>query len=158
MKFFFFLSGALALSVSVSLAQPPQGVASPGTIYGDSVTTENVRNINSLPQVLQSAQKANVKVSAKVLDVCPKKGCWMKLQVNDSTTAFVKMKDYGFFVPLDIKGKTVIIEGESFIKETSVQELRHYAEDAKKPASEIEAITQPAREIRLTASGIRVVG
>ncbi|GGH67472.1 hypothetical protein HNQ91_001649 [Filimonas zeae] len=158
MKFFFFLSGALALSVSVSLAQPPQGVASPGTIYGDSVTTENVRNINSLPQVLQSAQKANVKVSAKVLDVCPKKGCWMKLQVNDSTTAFVKMKDYGFFVPLDIKGKTVIIEGESFIKETSVQELRHYAEDAKKTASEIEAITQPAREIRLTASGIRVVG
>lgn len=158
MKFFFFLSGALALSVSVSLAQPPQGVAIPGTIYGDSVTTENVRNINSLPQVLQSAQKANVKVSAKVLDVCPKKGCWMKLQVNDSTTAFVKMKDYGFFVPLDIKGKTVIIEGESFIKETSVQELRHYAEDAKKTASEIEAITQPAREIRLTASGIRVVG
>lgn len=158
MKFFFSLISGLALSVTASLAQPPQGVASPGTIYGDSVTTENAKNINSLPQILQSGQKANVKVSAKVLDVCPKKGCWMKLQVNDSITAFVKMKDYGFFVPLDIKGKTVIIEGESFIKETSVQELRHYAEDARKPASEIEAITQPAREIRLTASGIRVVG
>lgn len=158
MKFFFFLSVAMTLSVSATLAQPPQGVASPGTIYGDSVTTQNVQNISVLPELLKAGQQSNVKVSAKVLDVCPKKGCWMKLQVNDSTTAFVKMKDYAFFVPLDIKGKTIIIEGTSFIKETSVQELRHYAEDAKKSAAEIEAITQPSREIRLTASGIRVSG
>lgn len=157
MKFFFFLLSGIALSVSASLAQPPQGLASIGTVYGDSVTKENVQSINNLPRILKAGQKANVKVSAKVLDVCPKKGCWMKLQVNDSTTAFVKMKDYAFFVPLDIKGKTVVIEGESFIKETSVSELRHYAEDAKKPAAEIEAITQPAREIRLIASGIRVI-
>lgn len=157
MKFFFLFSVAVAFTATVSMAQPPQGLAKPGTIYGDSVTTENVISINTLPGTLAAGEKKQVKVSARVVDVCPKKGCWMKLQVNDSTTAFVKMKDYAFFVPLDIKGKTIILEGESFIKETSVSELRHYAEDAKKPAAEIEAITQPAKEIRLTAKGIRVV-
>lgn len=157
MKFFFLLSAVMLTGLSNVQAQPPQGLAKPGTIYGDSVTTENVTEIKTLPNQLTAGEKTEVKVTAKVLDVCPKKGCWMKLQVNDSTTAFVKMKDYAFFVPLDIKGKTIIIEGESFLKETSVQELRHYAEDAKKSKAEIEAITQPAKEIRLTAKGIRVV-
>ncbi|BAV08023.1 protein of unknown function [Filimonas lacunae] len=158
MKFFFLFLLSGICNLAAVLAQPPQGNASVGSIYGDSITTEGVVAISNLPQKLQSGEKAQVKVRAKVLDVCPKKGCWMKLEVNDSTTAFVKMKDYGFFVPLAIKGKTVIIEGESFVKETSVQELKHYAEDAKKPKAEIDAITTPKKEIRLTASGIRVAG
>jgi hypothetical protein len=44
------------------------------------------------------------------------KGCWLKLQVNDSTTAMVKMKDYGFFLPLAAKGKTVVVDGEVKMK------------------------------------------
>ena len=42
-------------------------------------------------------------------------------------------------------------------KTISVEEQRHYAEDAKKPTAEIEAITKPKEEIRFLASGIRVV-
>ena len=42
------------------------------------------------------------------------------------------------------------------LKQTSVEELKHYAEDAKKPQSEIDKITKPVTEIRLLASGIRV--
>lgn len=34
--------------------------------------------------------------------------------------------------PLAAKGKTVVIEGEAKMKTTSVAELKHYAEDAKK--------------------------
>jgi hypothetical protein len=38
-----------------------------------------------------------------------------------------------------------------------VDELRHYAEDAKKSQAEIDAINQPQKEIRLTATGIVVM-
>ncbi|HJV20168.1 MAG TPA: hypothetical protein VJ552_09855 [Sediminibacterium sp.] len=41
---------------------------------------------------------------------------------------------------------------------TSVDELKHYAADAKKSKAEIDAITQPKKEIRLVAKGIKVVG
>jgi hypothetical protein len=75
----------------------------------------------------------------------------------DKTTVFVKMKDYAFFVPLEMIGKTVVIDGEAKKIETSVAELKHYAEDAKKSKEEIEAITEPKKEIRLTANGILVV-
>lgn len=65
--------------------------------------------------------------------MCPKKGCWLKLEVPQGEEVMVKMKDYAFFLPVAAKGKTVAIEGEVFMKTTSVAELKHYAEDAKNP-------------------------
>jgi hypothetical protein len=79
------------------------------------------------------------------------------LQLNEKETAMVKMKDYGFFLPVSAKGKTVVIDGEVKKKTISVAELKHYAEDAKKSKEEIDAITKPEEEIRLTAKGIVVV-
>jgi hypothetical protein len=79
------------------------------------------------------------------------------VQVNDSTTALVKMKDYGFFVPVAAKGKTVVLDGQVKIKNTSVEELRHYAEDAKKSKEEIAAITKPEKTVTVLAKGIVVV-
>lgn len=153
----FFASAIVLLTLSMAQAQPPKGPANPGSVYGAPTTADGAVAIAELPTRLQQNDSIQTKIIAKVLDVCPKKGCWMKLQVNDSTTAFVKMKDYGFFVPLDIKGKTIVLDGEAKLKTTSVNELRHYAEDAKKPQAEIDAITQPKKEIRLLAKGIRVV-
>ena len=67
------------------------------------------------------------------------------------------MKDYGFFLPVSAVGKTVVIDGEIKLKTTSVAELKHYAEDAKKSKEEIDAITQPQKEVRVMAKGIVVV-
>ena len=52
------------------------------------------------------------------------------------------------------KGKTVVIDGKVEIKTTSVAELKHYAEDAKKSKEEIDAITKPEKEVRVMAKGI----
>lgn len=147
----------IAAAVTAS-AQPPKGPAKPNTTYGAGATAAGAVDAAKLPALLNNdTGKLAVKIKAKVLDVCPKKGCWMKLQVNDSTTAFVKMKDYGFFVPLDMKGKTIVLDGLAYQHVTSVKELQHYAEDAHKPQAEIDAITQPKKEIRYTASGVLVV-
>ena len=35
-------------------------------------------------------------IAGQIIDVCPKKGCWMNVLV-DTDTVFVKFKDYGFF-------------------------------------------------------------
>jgi hypothetical protein len=43
------------------------------------------------------------------------------------------------------------------MKTTSVAELKHYAEDAKKSQAEIDAIKEPQKEVRVTAKGIVIV-
>ena len=147
-----------ATTLSLAQAQPPKGPANPGDVFGAKTTSKGAVDIAKLPDALEKKDSiGQTKVIAKVLDVCPKKGCWMKVQVNDSTTAFVKMKDYGFFVPMDMIGKTVVLDTEAKLKTTSVDELKHYAEDAKKTQAEIDAITQPKKEIRLLANGILVM-
>lgn len=145
------------LSLFMVNAQPPDVPATPGATFGAATTEEGAVEVAELPNFLNNKESGNIKVIAKVTDVCPKKGCWMSLEMPDKTTVFVKMKDYGFFVPLEMIGKTVVIDGEAKMITTSVEELKHYAEDAKKSKEEIAAITEPKEEIRLTASGILVV-
>ena len=151
------LTALVAFSFIKASAQPPAGDAKPGDWYGEKVETANAIDIAQIPAKLKDKDAFNTKVKAKVLDVCPKKGCWIKLAVNDSTTAFVKMKDYAFFLPTAVKGKTIVLDGEVKMLTTGVSELQHYAKDAKKSQAEINAITQPKKEIRFTASGITVI-
>jgi len=66
----------------------------------------------------------------------------------------VKFKDYGFFVPKDIAGQEVIMEGKAYREVTAVDELRHLAQDAGKPQEEIEKITEPKVELKFMASGV----
>jgi len=151
------LSVVVVLFTVIANAQPPAGDAKPGDWYGEKITADGAVNIADVAAKLDKTEAVDTKIKAKIVEVCPKKGCWLKLQVNDSTTAMVKMKDYGFFLPLAAKGKTVVVDGEVKMKTTSVAELKHYAEDAKKSKEEIAAITKPEKEIRVTAKGIVVV-
>lgn len=136
-------------------AQPPAGDAKPGEWYGEKIATEGALNINDVVAKLNGGSEfPEVKIKAKITEVCPKKGCWLKLELENGETAMVKMKDYGFFLPVSAKGKTVVIDGKVEIKTTSVAELKHYAEDAKKSKEEIDAITKPEKEVRVMAKGI----
>lgn len=148
---------ACLLCSIVVFCQPPKGDAKPGDKYGEIKSIDGAVDIALVPAELEKKGTVTAKIKAKVLDVCPNKGCWITLAINDSTEAFVKMKDYAFFVPLAAKGKTVVLDAKASYKTISVEELKHYAEDAKKPQSEIDAIKQPKKEVRLLASGIQVV-
>ncbi|RYG41274.1 MAG: DUF4920 domain-containing protein, partial [Chitinophagaceae bacterium] len=88
------------LGVLMIQAQPPAGDANPGDSYGEKITPDGAVNLSDVQERLAKDEVIDGKIKAKVLDLCPKKGCWVKLQVNDSTTAMVKMKEYGFFLPV----------------------------------------------------------
>ena len=152
-----YLLSAVLFSAFITMAQPPKGNADKGDIYGTSFKAKTITNISELPNKLKNDETITGTFKAKIIDVCANKGCWPTLQVNDSTTAHVTMKDYDFFVPLAAKGKTVLLNADASIQTMSVEELKHYAEDAKKSQKEIDAITQPKKKINLVASGIIVV-
>jgi len=105
---------------------------------------------------MKEGDSIDSKMTAKVNKVCQAKGCWMTLDLGDDKEVMVKFKDYGFFVPKDIAGKEVVINGKAYVKEVSVDEQRHYAEDEGKSAEEIAAITQPKRTYSFEADGVLV--
>ena len=69
----------------------------------------------------------------------------------------IRMKDHSFFVPLSMNGKTIVVDGTASVKETSVDMLKHYAEDGGKSQAEIDAIKAPKKEINIQATGILVM-
>ena len=144
------------VSVTVLFAQPPAGEANPGDVYGTNVTAGKNFNAKKLTGKLQEGP-IETKLKAKVVEVCPKKGCWIKVELEDKSMAFVKMKDYKFFVPTTLEGKNIEIDGKVEMTTTSVDELKHFAEDAKQPQEEIDAIKEPKKEIKIMANGIKVV-
>lgn len=157
MKKLFLSFWVLLLAVAAN-AQPPAGDAKPGEWYGEKITADGAVPITEVAAKLAAGtESVDTKIKAKIVEVCPNKGCWLKLELSDGQTAMVKMKDYGFFLPLAAKGKTVVIDGEVKMKTTSVAELKHYAEDAKKSKEEIDAITKPQKEVKVLAKGIVVV-
>lgn len=105
---------------------------------------------------LKVGDTLNTKMVAKVDAVCQAKGCWMTLNLEDGNQVMVKFKDYGLFVPKDIAGKEVIVNGLAFVEEVSVDEQRHYAEDAGKSAEEIAAITTPKKTFSFEADGVLI--
>lgn len=153
------LSTIVLLLSLASYAQPPAGNADKGDFYGAKVKAKGAIPLVEVVSQLESVSSMEeTKITAKIVEVCPNKGCWLKLELPDGKQATVKMKDYGFFVPLAAKGKTVVIEGQAAMKTVSVKELKHFAEDAKKSQAEIDAITQPKKEVNILAKGIVVVG
>jgi len=120
-------------------------------ISNDNVVTKDV--MLEKYKKMQLGDTTNVKFSAKVNKVCQKKGCWMRLDMGEMES-FVKFKDYGFFMPKDIAGQEVIVQGKAFVEETSVEDLKHFAEDGGKTQEEIDAITEPELSYSFISEGV----
>ncbi len=126
--------------------------------FGDKISSEGAITYEDLQLKLKAEERLdNVKVKAKVTGVCQAKGCWMNLTsivLASEEQIFVKFKDYGFFMPKDIAGREVIVEGKAYKEVTSVDELRHYAEDEGLEEEQILAITEPKEELKFMAHGV----
>lgn len=136
-------------------AQEPAS-ANKGVTYGAGTTAQGSVPVADLEKKMVN-NKFEGKVTGKVIEVCQEKGCWMKIEKPGGETLMVKFKDYGFFMPKDIVGKEVVLDGTAQVKETSVQQLQHYAKDAGKSKEEIEKIKKPKKEVQFVASGVLVL-
>ncbi|MBT8218713.1 MAG: DUF4920 domain-containing protein [Bacteroidia bacterium] len=127
--------------------------------FGEVISEEGAQSFDAVMTQLTTRDSFETKVVGTIQKVCKKKGCWVTL--NDAGSShdnmFVRFKDYGFFLPLDCDGRKVAMEGYAFKEMTSVEELRHYAEDEGKTEEEIAAIAEPKVEFKFMASGVKML-
>jgi hypothetical protein len=124
--------------------------------FGKEINDEKAISASALPEKMKDKTEMDAKVSGTVESVCQVKGCWMKVKMDNGETMRVMFKDYAFFVPKDIAGKTVVFEGEAQRKMVPVEHLQHYAKDAGKSKDEIAKITEPKEELTFIAQGVLV--
>lgn len=146
---------AFCLFATVTFAQNTTSYE--GISFGDGVTKGNVITAKEVNAKLGDSVKKDMKITGVVTSVCQSKGCFMNLEMPNGETMFVNFKDYAFFMPKDIAGKTVVLDGFAERKETSVEDLQHFAEDAKKSKEEIAKITKPKKEIVFEAKGVVIL-
>lgn len=140
---------------AVVYAQQPASAAA-GVTYGEGTTRENAIPADELEAKLVN-NKYEGKITGKVVEVCQEKGCWMKVEREGGEKLMVKFKDYGFFMPKDIVGRDVVLDGVANVKEVSVKQQKHYAEDAGKSKEEIAKIKEPKKELQFLAKGVLVL-
>ncbi len=107
-------------------------------------------------QELKGNESTQALISGSITEVCQTKGCWMKVALSDGEEVFVRFKDYGFFVPTNSAGNSVIMNGKAFLEEMSVEDQQHYAMDKGASQEEINAITSPKRTYRFEAEGVLI--
>lgn len=113
-------------------------------IFGDqNITEEGKISGLELLNTLSLNDSAQVKVEAKINSICQKKGCWMYVDLGDTTEMLVRFKDYEFFVPMDATDKIAMIEGMAKVDTLSVEWQKHLKEDANASQEEIDAISEP---------------
>ncbi|HEV7348231.1 DUF4920 domain-containing protein [Telluribacter sp.] len=146
------MKNLLTLLLCLSLV----GYAQAQEHFGKKISDSGAVTAAALPTKMGTKEAMKTKVTGTVESVCQAKGCWMKVKMDNGESMRVTFKDYGFFVPKDIAGKTVVFEGEAKKSVTPVSELRHYAEDAGKSKEEIAKITEPKNELAFVADGVIV--
>lgn len=128
--------------------------------FGKEIVADDAINASLMAEhysTMKVGDSVDSKMIAKVDEVCQAKGCWMKLNLENGEQVMVKFKDYGFFMPKNIAGKEVIVNGKAYVNEVPVSELRHYAEDAGKSSEEIALITESEKTFSFEANGVLLV-
>lgn len=126
-------------------------------IYGDSVRNENIIQLASIQSSMKGETKKELKLRGQVKEVCQNKGCWMTMDMGNGESIRVTFKDYKIFVPKDLGGKEVVLDGFAYLDTSSVESQQHYAKDAGKSEAEIAAITSPKVQLAYEAKGVVVM-
>jgi Domain of unknown function (DUF4920) len=109
---------------TIILAQPPKVPAVKGSGFGEKITANDAVSPDDITAILQGKESVEVKVKGKVVEVCQAKGCFIYLKTATGKI-YIKTKDDAFFVPLALKGKTVVVKGTASVdkesKEISIQ-------------------------------------
>ena len=146
---------SFCLFTAIAFAQSANTLS--GQSFGDGVSPGALKQASAVAATMGEKTTADMKITGEVVEVCKKKGCWMTLKMPDGEPMRVTFKDYAFFMPKDIVGKTVALDGIAKKQTISKSQLQHYAKDAKKTPEEIAKITADKDEIAFEAKGVVIL-
>jgi hypothetical protein len=92
------------------------------------------------------------KTSGKITDMCQMSGCWFIFKTEDNKELFVQMKDHKP-TPKEWSGKTVVVEGLTYLEEIGIEELRLKAKEEGASRDELSKIIKSEIKYNFIADG-----
>ncbi len=150
-----------SFAVAIWLLIPITATAAEAEIYGAGVDIEEATPILDIVADPDAFIGKTVRIEGTVLDVCPKKGCWIEVGAGGETIQ-VKVEDDVIVFPATAKGRIADAQGEveaiEMSRERYLAWLAHVAEEKGEefdPAS-VEIGEGPYRILRIRGTGARI--
>jgi hypothetical protein len=122
-------------------------------------TMSNTAKKVSLTKILATPAKysgKNVLVEGLIVRSCKMEGCWLELAPNATGKSIrIKMKDHGFFVPLNAAGLNAKAEGIFTVKTLAKEEVEHLMNEDGAKFDKINA-DGTVTEVSFVAAGIEL--
>ena len=88
-----------------------------------------------------------VRLDGTIVGVCKNKGCWLTLKQGEESV-HVTFEGYSYFVPTDVAGKAVALEGKVVVKQPTAAEVDHLRKEGASGAA--------AAKVSIEARGVEI--
>jgi hypothetical protein len=147
--------GFLLLVLAAAGCGGPEAVPTRYDTYGNAVGSEDAIPVEQVLADPGAYAGRPIVISGPIADTCSRKGCWLQLGSADANV-HVRFQDYGFFVPTDgVEGRNALAAGRLRVERQSVEERRHYLEDAGRH-EEAARVREPLEVVSFTATGVAI--
>jgi hypothetical protein len=108
--------------------------AGDGKKYGNNLTLKEKTKISQILNNPSEYIGKKVLVEGIIIDVCPKRGCWLEVASDEEFQKIkIKVNDGEIIFPMEARGKNVLVEGEVYeikmTKEQAIARAEHEAEE-----------------------------
>ncbi|MBT3980319.1 MAG: DUF4920 domain-containing protein [Bacteriovoracaceae bacterium] len=132
-------------------AEKVSGTPKSKSFYGKAIQGKSSHTLNHIVSNFEKFKSTPCTFKAVVTKVCQKKGCWMGLKSSQGNIRVV-FDNYGFFVPVSLIGKKVIVQGKISKKILTLAQSKHFAKDE---GLDPKTIKSPRTEYHVVATGVR---
>lgn len=150
-------NAAPATGATAGGATPTAAPVVAGQSFGAGVKLADATAIEALLADPKAHVGKTVRVEGQIVDVCPKRGCWMDLAgPAPGQKVRFKVTDGEMVFPMDAKGKHAVVEGVVAVNELTLEETKEFVAYQQKeygaerdPAS----VTEPMVIVRIDGTG-----
>jgi hypothetical protein len=114
--------------------------------YGIAMQFDEATPVADMAAKVKTERQFNGNVTGVITAVCKHAGCWADLDCGNGQTIKILFRNADsteFSIDKNAIGRTLTAHGIGFLDTTSVEKLKHYAEDDEKSKEEIAKITEP---------------
>ncbi len=125
-------------------------------IFGKTFDNKNAVAASEVVSQIQSGKQFHGVMEGRIVAVCQEKGCWANVELPAGQTIKVLFRDANgeeFSIDKTSKNKMIVVNGVGYMDTTSVEMLKHYAQDDGASKEAIEKITTPEIKPVFNASG-----
>ncbi|MDF2434109.1 MAG: hypothetical protein JWP44_3740 [Mucilaginibacter sp.] len=138
---------SLFFVLAISILSSPQQ----GKVYGAKPGSVGLMDASKIETAMGNKTRVSATIKGKVIKVIKEKGGWFDMDAGKGKVISAHFKDYNVNLPMDLKGRSVVIEG-TVSKQFTADDSQHLAGSGKQHG----ANANPKQKLSFEVTGLMV--